>query len=513
MLYVSSGAPYQGRAYAVSDLGVRHSYPTDAYPKAIAVSPNGASVAVGRTGVAAEIHIFRADGSSKIASTTYPPRGNPDVLARGLAFTADGKRVLAVVKENFDKQVVLHVFNPYALTPPAMRLKVSKPLIDMGQSVVVTATLGAWAAGRTFKLYGVAAGGEKALVATVRAAAGGKLSVKVRPKAGTTYTAEFAGDAVYKAAQSAAVAVKVRGVLRIRVTGSRGTKGGAWLFRYSKWCWSKHVLCPSFSVTLSPAVDRPDREVHDAAAPRQALAHPQRSTLHDRRRGPDGRHLAVRRHVVDRPQAPRARHVGRLDGAGPGNGPNGDLQDRPLTEPGLSLRCRAPAMSDSARGGDNDTRSLFCHGYVTFSAWSAWVRARSRRLSFRCQARIRQRRSPVADWCLARIRQAAGGLRCAGGLGDVRRPFTRRCLAPDRDRGTVSPGSGRVLTLAARVWTQVSRAARSRYANLCTCISSMVSVSSTPGSARSRETMPQSMSLSAQMTWRYTSARPSRLDT
>jgi hypothetical protein len=43
-------------------------------------------------------------------------------------------------------------------------------------------------------------------------------------------------------------------VLKIRVTGSRGRKSGAWQFRYSKWCWTKHVLCPSFSVTLSPAM-------------------------------------------------------------------------------------------------------------------------------------------------------------------------------------------------------------------------------------------------------------------
>jgi hypothetical protein len=253
-LYVSSGAPYVGRAYAVADLSVRHSYPTDAYPKAIAVSPDGASVAVGRTGVAAEIHIFHADGSSEIASTTYPQNGNPDLLARSLAFTADGKRVLAVVDENFGQQLVLHVFNPYTLAPPPMRLKASKSLVEAGKGVVVTASLGAWAAGRTFRLYGVPLGGDKTLVATVRVGATGRLTATVRPRARTTYIAEFAGDAVYKAAQSTAIAVRVRGVLKIRVTGSYRSTGGARLFHYSTWCWTKHVLCPSFGATLSPAM-------------------------------------------------------------------------------------------------------------------------------------------------------------------------------------------------------------------------------------------------------------------
>jgi hypothetical protein len=254
MLYVASGAPYQGRAYAVADLTVRHSYPSDAYPKAIAVSPDGSRVAVGRTGVAAEIHLFHANGSSEIASNTYPPQGNPDLLARGLAFTADGKRMLAVVSENFDQRIVLHVYNPYTIAPPAMKLKASKSLVDAGQAVALTATLGAWAAGRTFALYGLPAGGVKTLVATVGAGGAGKLSVTIRPKARMSYTAEFAGDAVYRAARSPAVTVQVRGALKIRVAGSYRTVGGARLFHYAKSCWTKHVRCPAFAVALSPAM-------------------------------------------------------------------------------------------------------------------------------------------------------------------------------------------------------------------------------------------------------------------
>ena len=255
MVYVAAGSPYEGRAYAVSDLMQRHAYPTGPYPSAIAVSPNGLTVGVGQRGVDAALHLFRADGSAEIAKTSFAGRGNPDLLARSVAFTADGKKLIGVVSENFGAQRVLHVYNPFALTPPPLALKVSKPQVTAGTRVTLTVKLGAWAVGRVVSLYATPVGGAKTLVGNVRVGKTGAFTAKVRPAGRTTYTVEFAGDDTYRARASAGVAVKVRGTLKVRASGSYTLSHGVRLFRYAKaTCWTLQRKCPTFTVTLAPAL-------------------------------------------------------------------------------------------------------------------------------------------------------------------------------------------------------------------------------------------------------------------
>jgi hypothetical protein len=254
-LYVASGAPYEGRAYAVSDLMLRHAFPTGPYPRAIAVSPNGQSVGVGQAGVDTALHLFRADGSAETAKTAFIGSGNPTLLARSVAFTADGKRLIGVTEENYGAQRVLHVYNPFALTPPAMSVRVSKTKVTAGGRVTVTAKVGAWATGRVIALYGTPVGGAKALVRNVRVGATGTFALVVRPAGLTTYAVEFAGDDIYRAAASAGVAVKVRGTLKVRPSGSYRTRHGVRLFRYARaTCWTLQRKCPAFTVTLAPAL-------------------------------------------------------------------------------------------------------------------------------------------------------------------------------------------------------------------------------------------------------------------
>ena len=255
MLYVASGSPYEGRAYAVLDLMLRHSYPTGPYPRAIAVSPNGQAVGVGQTGVDTALHLFRADGSAETAKTAFTGGGNPALLARSVAFTADGKRLIAVTEENFRAQRVLHVYNPFALTPPAMSVKVSKTKVTAGGRVTVTARVGTWAVGRVVGLYGTPVGGVKKLVRNVRVGTTGTFALVVRPAGLTTYTVEFPGDDTYRAAASAGASVKVRGALKVRPSGSYRTSHGVRLFRYAKaTCWTLQRKCPTFTVTLAPAL-------------------------------------------------------------------------------------------------------------------------------------------------------------------------------------------------------------------------------------------------------------------
>jgi hypothetical protein len=255
MLYVAAGAPYEGRAYAVADLMQRHAYPTGPYPSAIAVSPNGLSVGVGQRGVDDALHLFRADGSAELAQASFAGRGNPDLLARSVAFTADGKKLIGVVDENFGAQRVLYVYNPFTLMPPALTLKASKTKVMAGTRVTITAKVGGWAVGRVVSLYGTPVGGTKTLVGNVRVGRTGTFTARVRPLGRTTYTVVFAGDDTYKARASAGVVVRVRATLKVRPSGSYRNAHGVRLFRYAKaTCWTLQQRCPTFTVTLAPAL-------------------------------------------------------------------------------------------------------------------------------------------------------------------------------------------------------------------------------------------------------------------
>jgi hypothetical protein len=255
LLYVAAGAPYEGRAYGVSDLMLRHSFPTGPYPTGIAVSPNGLSVGVGNSGVDTALHLFRSDGSAQTATSVFDPHGSPDLLARSVAFTADGRKLIGVTDENFGAQRVLHVYNPFALMPPPLALKASTSKVTAGRSVTITAKLGGWAVGRVVSLYRTPVGGAKTLIGNVRVGRTGVVSAKVRPAGRTTYTVEFAGDDVYKARASAGVAVGVRATLKVRPSGSYRTAAGVRLFRYAKaTCWTLQQRCPTFTVTLAPAL-------------------------------------------------------------------------------------------------------------------------------------------------------------------------------------------------------------------------------------------------------------------
>jgi len=89
----------------------------------------------------------------------------------------------------------------------------------------------------------------------VRVGPSGSFTSSVRPAGRTTYTVEFAGDDTYKAAGSAGVAVRVRATLKVRPSGSYKTSHGVRLFRYAKaTCWTLQKKCPTFTVTLAPAV-------------------------------------------------------------------------------------------------------------------------------------------------------------------------------------------------------------------------------------------------------------------
>ena len=254
MLYVAAGAPYEGRAYAVADLMQRHAF-RPGLPERDRRSPNGLSVGVGQRGADAALHLFRADGSAETAKTSFAGRGNPDLLARSVAFTADGKKLIGVVSENFGAQRVLHVYNPFALTPPALALKGSKPQVTSGTRVTLTVKLGAWAVGRVVGLYATPVGGTKTLVGNVRVGTTGAFTARVRPGRPHDVHGRVRGRRHLPRAGQRGCRGEGARPLKVRASGSYAMSHGVRLFRYAKaTCWTLQTKCPTFTVTLAPAL-------------------------------------------------------------------------------------------------------------------------------------------------------------------------------------------------------------------------------------------------------------------
>jgi hypothetical protein len=248
-LYVAAGAPYEGRAYAVTDLSQRHAYPTGPYPTSIAVSPNGSVVAVGRQNTP-DVHVYAADGSRAIGTVTAQADGNPDIAARSLAFAGDGRRVLGVVRQDYDAHLVLRVFNAFVIAPPPLAVRTSASLVASGATVRVTAVLGHWAVGRSVAITAAPAGAATRQVAAGRVGADGTFTATVRVATRTVFAAAFAGDDVYAAAASPGRAVRARAVVTIRMSGGYRTVRGVRLFHYARGCWTAYRGCPSFTETL-----------------------------------------------------------------------------------------------------------------------------------------------------------------------------------------------------------------------------------------------------------------------
>ena len=110
---VACGSPYVHKAWSLSDLSLSFTYPTDAYPNAIAVTDS--VVAAGSDGTYdPDIYLFSRNSDALIQSfelggTTW------ELAGRGLALSPDGSKLFAVSES--DSALRFHVFdNPF--TPP-----------------------------------------------------------------------------------------------------------------------------------------------------------------------------------------------------------------------------------------------------------------------------------------------------------------------------------------------------------------------------------------------------------
>jgi hypothetical protein len=176
-----------------------------------------------------DLYIYRSGASTPLATERFEEadgpggRWSPDFAARGLAWSADGSRLYAVLQAGVSDT-------------PALSVSTSAATYAYDSTVHVTARLGATDTNRAVSIYAQPAGGVRTLVRTGRVTASGTLTASYVAAHSTTFTAVFSGDAKYEArvvTRSVGVHAKVSATISgyYAITGSttpRPTPRPAW---------------------------------------------------------------------------------------------------------------------------------------------------------------------------------------------------------------------------------------------------------------------------------------------
>lgn len=260
-LFTAAGAPYELDGFALPGLTTAGVYPTDTYPTAVAVSPNGEKVAQGLDGIYnPDVYLFDIGNSTAQAHWDF---GNSSDVTypHGLAFSTDGTRLFAVSRGSSGTAAIFHVLATVVLPKGTVTITASRTTISNGGSVTLTAHLGTSSSNRTLSIYRTPVGGTRALVKTAAVNASGNLSVAVRPTANVNYTAVWSGDSTHASTTSKAVRVNVRLVMHGATQGGYRTASGVRLYHYTGHCVkAPHTGCPQFAAWASPL--QPGRNVN-----------------------------------------------------------------------------------------------------------------------------------------------------------------------------------------------------------------------------------------------------------
>ncbi|MFF4505453.1 YncE family protein [Streptomyces sp. NPDC001401] len=205
----AEGGGYGVGAYSATDLAQQSNYPTDPYPNAVRIAPDGSVAGGSSSWYWPDVHIFRPGDPKPVREFEFPNTGNSsggDTLVDGaLAWAPDSSRIFAVSQNDGG------VYTLRALTDPAKELPtltVAAPTkADLAKKLTVTgkltSTKTALPAGTSLSVTrtDLDSPSGKALPA-VKTKADGSFSFTDIPPAGgkVTYKVSFAGDTTHTAA-------------------------------------------------------------------------------------------------------------------------------------------------------------------------------------------------------------------------------------------------------------------------------------------------------------------------
>ncbi len=193
---LACGAPYNHYRYSTADLSQLGDYPSDSYPNAVAIAPDG-TVAAGIQGwYSPDVYVYHQDKTAALNKYEF---GGPEwnLVPQGLAWAADSSTLYAVIQDLNTSAYALRVLPDPERTVSAISLSgtTSAPL---GSAVTLrgklTISLGSLPAGTSVTITRTGPGGTKRFTAAVSS---GAFTLTDHPSAlgSYVYSASYAGDA------------------------------------------------------------------------------------------------------------------------------------------------------------------------------------------------------------------------------------------------------------------------------------------------------------------------------
>ncbi len=191
-------APYEQVRYSTATLTPIGAYLTNPYPDAIAIAAGTGTVAAGIGILEPRIYVFAPDGATPL--NVFEPGADFVLAPRGLAQSADGSELFAVIQDTTTSAYSLAVFDDPAKTQSTLALSgPSSAIADDTLTLNGTLTLSggvALPAGATVNVTRTAPDNTVTALPPAQPGPGGGFTVTDDPaEVGTyTYTASYAGD-------------------------------------------------------------------------------------------------------------------------------------------------------------------------------------------------------------------------------------------------------------------------------------------------------------------------------
>ena len=197
-----------------------------------AAGPGGAQVDLGQVSTA-------ADGSYS-AQVAFPAAGTWTVT---VAFAGDASHRAS--------QATSTGLPVYKLrSRPGISL--SKHIITYGQQITIRIQLKHWHTNRTVELTRKTVGKPRVSLGIIDVGPTGIVTLTVKPKANSTYRADWAGDDWYAAGHSNEPPVDVHALVRDGIAGGYAVRSGVHLIHYHSSCPTQGRSCPIVHGTVLP---------------------------------------------------------------------------------------------------------------------------------------------------------------------------------------------------------------------------------------------------------------------
>ncbi|MBC2906991.1 YncE family protein [Streptomyces cupreus] len=140
---VASGAPYYHQSYSTSDLSPSNRYTTGAYPNAVAITPDGSTLAAGLYApYDPDVYLFQPSVDTQLKNYDFPSTSTDTTTLQeaGLAWAPDGSRLFALTKTYGLSTLTLRVLDQRVESTLTLQAPES---VRQGKKVTVSGTLSA----------------------------------------------------------------------------------------------------------------------------------------------------------------------------------------------------------------------------------------------------------------------------------------------------------------------------------------------------------------------------------